>query len=82
LDSAYSLGKEIMSSLQPDGQFGKYRILQRIGVGGMATVFHAKDTKTGQEVALKVLHEQWSYDEGIRKRFASEASIGMNLQHP
>ena len=67
---------------QPNQLFGKYRILKRIGVGGMATVYHASHLETGQEVALKILHEQWSHDETIRKRFKLEAAIGSKLSHP
>jgi serine/threonine protein kinase len=69
-------------SFQPEQLFGQYRILKRLGVGGMATVYHANHNETGQEVALKVLHEQWAYDETNRKRFELEASIGSKLNHP
>jgi serine/threonine protein kinase len=71
-----------MNVLQPEQTFAQYRIIRRIGVGGMATVFQAVDTQTNQKVALKVLHEQWSYHEIARKRFELEAAIGRNLNHP
>src|SRR5688500_11371946 len=71
-----------MSILQPEQTFAQYRIVRRIGVGGMATVFQAVDTQTNQKVALKVLHEQWSYHDITRQRFELEATIGSNLKHP
>ena len=59
-----------------------YRILTRIGSGGMADVYRAEDTHLGREVALKVLHRRFSADEGFVERFRREASSAASLQHP
>ena len=60
----------------------RYRILNRIGSGGMADVYRAEDTHLGREVALKVLHRRFSADEGFVERFRREASSAASLQHP
>ena len=60
----------------------RYRILTRIGSGGMADVYRAEDTHLGREVALKVLHRRFSADEGFVERFRREASSAASLQHP
>ncbi|MFO1096079.1 MAG: FHA domain-containing serine/threonine-protein kinase [Planctomycetaceae bacterium] len=52
-----------------------------VGVGGMGTVFRAVDTRTGGDVALKVLAERYKHDAGMRARFRLEARIGMQVSH-
>lgn len=52
-----------------------------VGVGGMGTVFRAVDTRTGDDVALKVLAERYKHDAGMRARFRLEARIGMQVSH-
>jgi serine/threonine protein kinase len=52
---------------------GHYRILERIGTGGFATVYRAEDTETEEAVALKVLHQQYAEDEQFVERFKREA---------
>jgi len=61
---------------------GRYRIIGRIGSGGMADVYQADDTHLGREVALKVLHRRFSQDEEFVERFRREASAAAGLQHP
>lgn len=63
-------------------QFGPYLIEDELGTGGMATVYAARDTRTDQLVALKVLHEHYAKDEGVRKRFIREGQITQQLAHP
>ena len=60
----------------------RYRVMNRIGSGGMAEVFRAQDTHLGREVALKVLHRRFAADEGFVERFRREASSAAGLQHP
>jgi beta-lactam-binding protein with PASTA domain/predicted Ser/Thr protein kinase len=60
----------------------RYRILRRIGSGGMADVYCAEDTHLGREVALKVLHRRFAQDEEFVERFRREASAAAGLQHP
>lgn len=60
----------------------KYEILEKIGVGGMATVYRAKDTKLNREVAVKVLKDEYTTDSEFIKRFNQEAQSAASLTHP
>jgi serine/threonine-protein kinase len=60
---------------------GRYRIIRRLGSGGMATVFLAEDDRLGRLVAVKRLHGDVS-DEELVKRFRREARLGASLNHP
>jgi eukaryotic-like serine/threonine-protein kinase len=59
---------------------GRYRLLNRLGAGGMAVVFLAEDTVLDRSVAVKRLHADASED-GVR-RFHREAKLGASLNHP
>jgi beta-lactam-binding protein with PASTA domain len=61
---------------------GRYRILRRIGSGGMADVYCAEDTHLGREVALKVLHRRFAQDQEFVERFRREAKAAAGLGHP
>ena len=61
---------------------GRYRIVRRIGSGGMADVYCAEDTHLGREVALKVLHRRFAQDQEFVERFRREAQAAAGLQHP
>jgi serine/threonine protein kinase len=71
-----------MDNIQPSRVFGSYTIKQKIGIGGMASVFQAVHSETNEEVALKILHEHYADDPHIRKRLEHEARIVMRLNHP
>ncbi|NOR88740.1 MAG: protein kinase, partial [Anaerolineales bacterium] len=58
-----------------------YRIIERIGQGGMATVYLAVDTRSQAEVALKVLSPTMSSDRRFVKRFRREAQLVSQLKH-
>ena len=60
----------------------RYRILRRLGSGGMADVWLAEDTQLSRRVALKVLHERFAQDHQFVERFRREASSAAGLQHP
>jgi beta-lactam-binding protein with PASTA domain len=60
----------------------RYRVLRRIGSGGMADVYCAEDTHLGRQVALKVLHRRFAQDQEFVERFRREASAAAGLQHP
>ncbi len=60
----------------------RYRILDRIGSGGMADVYRAEDTHLGREIALKVLHRRFAQDAEFVERFRREARSAAGLQHP
>jgi serine/threonine protein kinase len=59
-----------------------YRILERIGVGGMGTVYRALDERSGGSVAVKVLHPHLAADPQYIRRFRREARIARSLDSP
>jgi beta-lactam-binding protein with PASTA domain/predicted Ser/Thr protein kinase len=61
---------------------GRYRIISRIGSGGMADVYCAEDTQLGRNVALKLLYRRFAEDAEFVERFRREASSAAGLQHP
>src|SRR2546421_11673681 len=61
---------------------GRYRVLSRLGSGGMADVFLAQDQQLGRNVALKLLHRRFAEDPGFVERFRREAQAAAGLQHP
>ena len=67
-------GKEV------DG--GRYRLISRLGSGGMADVWLADDTTLDRKVALKFLHERFAADTQFVERFQREAQSAAGLQHP
>jgi len=61
---------------------GRYQIMEKLGRGGMATVFKAHDPGIGRDVAIKFLHASLCEDEGCRVRFLREAGAAGRLSHP
>ncbi len=61
--------------------FGRYEIIERIGRGGMASIFRAKDPTFGREVALKVLPREFLHDPSFRGRFERESRTIATLEH-
>jgi eukaryotic-like serine/threonine-protein kinase len=61
---------------------GRYRVLSRLGSGGMADVFLAEDQQLGRKVALKLLHHRFAEDPDFVERFRREAQAAAGLQHP
>ena len=61
---------------------GRYRVLRRIGSGGMADVWLAEDAHLQRQVALKVLHRRFAQDREFVERFRREAESAAGLQHP
>jgi predicted Ser/Thr protein kinase len=62
-------------------QLGPYKIGQRLGKGGMGSVYDATDVNTGQRVAVKALAPQLAAAEGFRERFEAEIESLKKLQH-
>jgi eukaryotic-like serine/threonine-protein kinase len=61
---------------------GRYRLVEQIGGGGMATVWMAQDTRLGREVAVKVISDALAAQAPYVERFRREARIAAGLSHP
>jgi len=72
LDAGDSAGREI----------GPYRIIERLGAGGMGEVYLAQDTRLSRLIALKLLPAYFASDEERLRRFQSEARAASALNHP
>jgi serine/threonine protein kinase len=60
----------------------KYRLEERLGIGGMGTVYQARHLLIDREVAVKVLNQRFVEDEAARERFHREAKAAGRLHHP
>lgn len=58
---------------------GGYRLLDRLGVGGMGTVYLARGTESGRLVAVKVVHQQYADDREFRIRFRQEVAAARRV---
>ncbi len=61
---------------------GRYRVISRLGSGGMADVYLAQDQLLGRQVAVKILHHHFAEDQEFVERFRREASSAAALSHP
>jgi serine/threonine protein kinase len=60
----------------------RYQLLERLGSGGMADVFRARDLMLDRYVAIKVLRKDYTANPGFQERFRQEARAAANLSHP
>src|SRR5881394_693623 len=72
----------MMSSSESQQMFLHYRVVDKIGSGGMGEVFKAEDTKLGRTVALKVLPPAANDNLTAKRRFLKEAQAASALNHP
>jgi tetratricopeptide (TPR) repeat protein len=72
----------IMSSLKPERALLHYRLIEKIGQGGMGEVYKAEDTRLGRHVAVKLLPEAATQDLIAKRRLLKEAQSASALNHP
>src|SRR5690606_37084768 len=68
------IGREILG--------GQYRVVKRIGAGGMGSVYRAEEPAMGREVAIKILHPNLKGRADLVSRFRREARAMSQLKHP
>ncbi len=61
---------------------GRYKIVRKLGAGGMANVYLAEDQELGRRVAIKILDTRHAADDSFRERFRREAKNAAGLSHP
>src|SRR5919201_1480836 len=61
---------------------GRYRIVRKLGAGGMADVYLAEDQEPGRRVAIKILNDRHAADDSFIERFRREAKNAAGLSHP
>ncbi len=61
---------------------GRYEIIRKLGSGGMAVVYLAREIALNREVAIKLLPKAFARDAGFVSRFKNEAQVAANLEHP
>jgi tetratricopeptide (TPR) repeat protein len=64
------------------GPAPRYKMAEEIGRGGIGVVFRARDGVLGRDLAVKVLREEYRNSPDAHRRFAAEARVGSQLQHP
>ncbi len=75
-------GSNEAATLQDQIIDGRYQVLRRVGEGGMAYVYEARELNTGNSVAVKVLTPKLLTDETAMQRLRREAGLAMRLNHP
>src|SRR5580704_9061643 len=68
--------------MNPQESIAHYRIVSKLGEGGMGAVYRATDTKLNRDVAIKVLPEAFAQDAARMQRFEREAQVLASLNHP
>jgi eukaryotic-like serine/threonine-protein kinase len=71
-----------VAELSPGATLARYRIISKIGAGGMGEVYRAQDTELGRPVALKFLPADVAAHQSRVKRFIQEAKAASSLNHP
>src|SRR5579883_723353 len=68
--------------MNPQPSVAHYRIVSKLGEGGMGAVYRATDTKLNRDVAIKILPPAFAEDSGRLQRFEREAQLLASLNHP
>ena len=71
-----------MADMSPGTKLSRYRIVSKIGAGGMGEVYLAQDTKLDRKVALKILPDGIAFEGERMRRFVQEAKAASALNHP
>jgi serine/threonine protein kinase len=80
--AAVALGRAATGQTMIGETLGSFRIVGKLGEGGMGEVYRARDNKLGRDVAIKILPPHFSADSERRARFAREARTLATLNHP
>src|SRR5215472_5411581 len=83
--ACHSAGSDTMpgtAPMSPQSSIAHYKILAKLGEGGMGEVWRATDTKLNREVAIKILPEAFAADSDRLARFTREAQVLASLNHP
>jgi len=73
---------EVLMPLQPGQMLAHYRLVRKIGEGGMGVVWKGIDTSLERDVAIKILPSEFATDPGRRARFQREAKLLASINHP
>ncbi len=71
-----------MLTAKPGDQLLHYRLIRKIGEGGMGVVYEAEDTRLGRTVAIKLLQPSFAENDEVRQRFLREARAASAIEHP
>jgi len=74
--------EDLMPPKAPRSLLGRYRLLKKLGIGGMGTVYLAEDTDNGRQVALKIPRFEGKEGSPVLERFEREACIAKGIEHP
>ncbi len=83
LSTVAPMRESTTTALEPGALFaGRYQVIRKIGEGGMGIVYQAKDTGTGQELVLKLIHPDLVSGEHAVRRLMSEGLTARQIRHP
>jgi len=74
--------EESMQQMIRSGKLGKYRLIRRIGTGGMGEIFEAEHTLLNRRCAIKIMHPKWSLHPHLKTRFEREVQVLAGISHP